>query len=203
MTKDVEGFVLIGGASSRMGRDKAEMSLGGQRLFERAASALDGICQGEVTLVGKADFDHDTPIISDISIDPSNQIRASIYGLYTALAFAKTTWISVLACDLPFVTKDLMARLAEYCSNEFDAIVPAQPDGQPQPLCAFYRREVSLVVVEAMVRNDDLKLQRLLSRITTRFIEFDEIADLDGSANFFLNVNKPEDYQAAIAIAAG
>lgn len=203
MTKDVEGFVLIGGASSRMGRDKAEMCIGGRRLFERAAAALDGICQGKVTLVGKAGFDHDIPVITDIRVNPSNQIRASIYGLYTALAFANTPWIAVLACDLPFVTEDLMTRLAEYRSNEFDAVVPFQPDGQPQPLCAFYRREVSLVVVEAMVRNDDLKLQRLLSRVSTRFLEFEEIANLDGSANFFLNVNKPEDYQTAIAIAVG
>ena len=203
MTKDVEGFVLIGGASSRMGRDKAEMFLGGRKLFERAASALDGICLGNVKLVGKADFAHNFAIIPDINLDLITHSRASLYGLYTALAFAKTPWIAILACDLPFVTENLMTRLAEYRSNEFDAVVPFQPDGQPQPLCAFYRREVSLVVVEAMVRNNDLKLQRLLSRISTRFLEFEEIANLDVSANFFLNVNKPEDYQAAIAIADG
>ena len=96
-----------------------------------------------------------------------------------------------------------MIRLAGYCSNDFDAIVPVQSDAKPQPLCAFYRREGCLPVVEAMIRKDELKIQRLLSRISTRFVKFDEIADLDDSANFFLNVNKPEDYQAAIAIADG
>ncbi|MBC7900398.1 MAG: molybdenum cofactor guanylyltransferase [Saprospiraceae bacterium] len=196
------GFVLIGGASSRMGSDKAQMSIGGRQLFERSAAALNSICRGSVTLVGEADYAHSFQIIPDINIDPTTHSRASIYGLYTALAFAKTPWIAVLACDLPFVTGDLMTRLAVYCSNEFDAVIPIQPDAKPQPLCAFYRREGCLQVVEAMVGNDELKIQNFLSRINTRFVEFDEIADLDGSANFFLNVNKPEDYQAAAEIAA-
>ena len=203
MIKDVEGFVLIGGASSRMGRDKAEMVVGGRRLFERSRAALSVICSSSITLVGRTNFDHDAPIIPDIDINSPTRKRASIYGLYTALASAKTLWIAVLACDLPFITGELMIRLAGYCSNDFDAIVPVQSDAKPQPLCAFYRREGCLPVVEAMIRKDELKIQRLLSRISTRFVKFDEIADLDDSANFFLNVNKPEDYQAANAIAAG
>ena len=199
--KNPDGFVLIGGASSRMGRDKGQMSIGGRKLFERSAAALSSICLNNVTLVGKPDFAHSFPVIPDVNIDSTPHSRASIYGLYTALVFAKTPWIAVLACDLPFVTGALITRLAGYCSNEFDAIVPVQPDTKSQPLCAFYRREGCLPVVEALVGKGELKIRGLLSSISTRFVEFDEIAALDGSADFFLNVNKPEDYQAAAAIA--
>lgn len=203
ITINTDGFVLIGGASSRMGSDKAQMSIAGQKLYERSAAALNGICRGSVTLVGEADFAHNFAIIPDINLDPTTHPRASIYGLYTALVFAKTPWIAVLACDLPFVTGDLMARLAGFCSNEFDAFVPVQPDTKPQPLCSFYRRDVCLPVVEAMVGNKELRIQNLLSAISTRFVEFDEITDLDSSSDFFLNVNTPEEYKTALRIAAG
>ena len=95
-----------------------------------------------------------------------------------------------------------MIRLAGCCLNEFDAIIPIQSDTKPPPLCAFYQGEKCIHVVEAMIRNGDLKIQRLLSRLNTRFVGFDEIADLDGSADFFLNINSPADYETALKIAA-
>ena len=131
----IEGFVLAGGASSRMGQDKAHICLGGKRFFERAAAALRPICHGRLSVVGgtRADLAFQTGL--DIALLPDLlEIRgtkvpqAPIVGLYTALTYAKMPWIAILACDLPFVTGDLMIRLAGYRSDEIDAIVPIQPD---------------------------------------------------------------------------
>src|ERR1700730_18428557 len=47
----IEGFILAGGASSRMGTDKARLVLGGQTFIERIASALSAIAS-RVTIVG-------------------------------------------------------------------------------------------------------------------------------------------------------
>lgn len=191
-----------------MGRDKAQMIIGGRKLFEAAVSALNKICNGRISLVGgqsdrlAASTEFDVAVLPDLYIAGHKVPRAPIVGLYTALEKATTTWIAVLACDLPFVTADLMIKLASCCSDEFDAVVPVQPDATPQPLCAFYRRESCRPVVEGILKTGDLKLQRFLSRISTRYVESNEFADLEGSANFFLNINKPEDYQAALKIAA-
>lgn len=200
----IDGFVLTGGASSRMGHDKAQMTIGGKELFERAAAALAGICE-HISLVGEksedlaANRESNLAAIPDISIAGRKAAKAPIVGLYTALVSSKARWIAVLACDLPFVTPDLFARLARFCSEEFDAIVPLQQDKRPQPLCSFYQSERCLPVVEAMIGRGDLKMQELLPNVRTRFVSFDEIADLDGSADFFLNVNDPADYKTAIA----
>ncbi|MBK6725484.1 MAG: NTP transferase domain-containing protein [Acidobacteria bacterium] len=43
--------------------------------------------------------------------------RGAIVGLYTALLSAKTEWIAVLACDLPFVTGELMTRMVDICGT--------------------------------------------------------------------------------------
>lgn len=202
----IDGFVLIGGSSSRMGRDKSQLVIGGQKLFERAAIVLSEFGCGNISLVGVQSgylasiTGPDISSIPDLYIADNDLPRAPIIGLYTALTKAMTPWIAVLACDLPFTTVDLMTKLAEFCSNEIDAVVPIQPDARTQPLCALYRRERCLPVAEEMLKTGDLKLQRFLSLVTTRYVEFDEVAGLDGSAHFFLNINKPEDYESALKI---
>ncbi len=212
----IEGFIFAGGASLRMGEPKYKLQIGGKTFVERAALALDVISNGQIIIVGEIDDqylkvkdadgkDRSLRNVQDNVIErelgKNGAARGAMIGLYTALTYSKTNWISILACDLPLVTGDLMKRLASYCSNEFDAVVPVQPDAKLQPLCAFYRREKCLPIVKQLIDQRDVKMQSLVSRIRTRFVEFDEIADLDGSPNFFLNVNRPEDYETALEIA--
>lgn len=201
-----DGFVLVGGASSRMGQDKAQMIIGGKKLFEWAAVVLSEICSGTISLVGGnsggliGSTKLDIAALPDLHSVGKDISRAPIVGLYTALAQATTPWIAILACDLPFVTGDLMTKLAGFCSDDRDAIVPVQQDARPQPLCAFYQREKCLPAASEMLKMGDLKLQRLLSQVSTRYVEFAEIAKLDGSSHFFLNANRPEDYESALKI---
>ncbi len=203
----IQGFVLAGGASSRMGQDKAHLCVGGKRFFERAAAALCPICLGPVSVVGGTRADLAFQTGSDVEFIPDlNEIRgtelpqAPIVGLYTALTYAKMPWIAVLACDLPFVTGDLMIRLAGYRADEIDAIVPLQPDANPQPLCTIYNREKCLPVVKNMIEKGELKMRKVVSTLHSRFVDFDELADLSGSDNFFFNVNNPADQESALKI---
>ena len=210
-----DGFILAGGVSRRMGEPKYKLQIGGKTFVERAASALDATPAGQITIVGKIDDGYLKVKLSDGKDRSLRNIqdnviwrehgnndaaRGAMIGLYTALTYSTTKWISILACDLPFVTGNLMKRLASYCSNEFDAVVPVQPDAKLQPLCAFYRREKCLPIVKQSIDEGDVKMQNLISRIRTRFVVFNEIADLDGSANFFHNVNRLEDYETALEI---
>ncbi|MEP7076458.1 MAG: molybdenum cofactor guanylyltransferase [Acidobacteriota bacterium] len=204
----IEGFVLAGGASSRMGQNKAHMCVGGKRLFERAVAALSPICHGPVAVVGRtsADLDFQTgldvaPVPDLLEIRGTKLPQAPIVGLYTALTYGKMPWIAILACDLPFVTGDLMIKLAVYRSDEIDAIVPIQPDANPQPLCAIYRRDKCLPVVKDMVEKGDLKMRRVVSSFNSHFVGFDKIAHLRDSANFFFNVNNPERHESACKMA--
>lgn len=210
MTSDhdpqIEGFVLVGGASSRMGENKAQLKIGGRRMSERAFSVLRSACSGPVFLVGDTGGDIDEAESKDTTI-PDNRAhgddwpRAPIIGLYTALVNARAPWIAVLACDLPFVTSDLICRLSGFCSNVVDAVVPVQPDPRPQPLCALYRVEKCRPIVEAAIKAGDLKLQKLLTKLATHYVKFDEIRDLPGADRFFVNVNTPEDYAKASKLA--
>lgn len=203
---DIEGFILAGGASRRMGSDKAKLRLEGKTFVERAANALHKIAGGKISIVGNLPFDNlqvklssnktcELPVIADVQVKNS---PAALLGLHAALARAERKWAAILACDLPFVTADLFERLAGFITEkDFDAIVPVQPDGRAQPLCAIYKRAACLPPIEEMLGGDDWSLRSFLERINTRFARFEQLRDLPDSDFLFLNVNTPEDYLAA------
>jgi len=199
----MEGFVLAGGASRRMGRDKSTLVIGGHTLIEIAAMALSGVAD-PIRVVGNlAAGQTSLPIIPDEEI--GGGARGAIVGLYTAAKYAGTEWIAVLACDLPFVSSELLVRMSgvipKVRKENVAALLPEQPDGRIQPLCGFYRAAATRLGIEKLLSEEDWRLQRLAERLGSHIIPFTDIADLPGSEHFFMNLNSPEDHQAALRLA--
>ena len=194
---DVQGFILVGGASRRMGQDKAQLRLGPETMLERIAAQLSPVTSS-VTLVGspQAYTGHSLPTVCDVY-----EKWGALGGIHAALSAAKTDWIIVVACDLPFVTRGLFERLkslaGESPNESVDAIVPMQPDGRPQPVCALYRGEKCLPEIEKLVSAGEHTPRALLANVRTRYVQFPKLGDLPGARNFFLNLNTPEDFEAA------
>ncbi len=201
----IDGFVLAGGQSRRMGQNKANLLLGGKTLVHRAALALSAIAD-QVYVVGNLTNENTSlPIIHD---DPVvGNARGAIVGLYTALLNAKTEWVAVLACDLPFVTGELLARMVTFLprvadapNDSIDAVFAEQSDGRKQPLCGLYRRDTCLPELDKMLAEDDWRLQQLRLRLSTRLISFSEITDIPGAEFLFHNLNTPDEYRVAVEI---
>ena len=136
---DVEGFILVGGASSRMGRDKSRLMLGSQTTVERIAEAMANVAT-RVRLVGEQDDRNRFESVPDLA-----ESWGPLGGIHAALHAAEAEWCIAIACDLPFVSGGLLRRLFEFRSNKtegFDAVVPIQADDYPQPLCAVYRHQI-------------------------------------------------------------
>lgn len=195
-----EGFILAGGASSRMGEDKSRLSLGGRTFVETTAAALRAVATRVSVVSSRAGAEsHGLSVVEDL-----RDGLGALGGLHAALTACRAEWAAVVACDLPFVTGELLARLASMRSGATDstgaadAVAPVQDDGRLQPLCALYRARVCLEQVERMIRAGELRPRVLLSRVRTRLVAFEELRDLAGSARFFLNVNTPEDYARAL-----
>jgi molybdopterin-guanine dinucleotide biosynthesis protein A len=188
---DVEGFILVGGASRRMGRDKALLDFGGQPLVERIAHELSTLASA-VSLVGAREARASFKNVPDIY-----RQWGALGGIHAALTAAKTDWAAVVACDLPFVTGELFERLTTFVNNTTDAVVPIQADGRPQPVCALYRVAKCLPEIEKVVAAGEHTPQALLAKVRTRFIDFAELSDLPAADHFFFNVNRPEDLKKA------
>lgn len=196
--RKIDGFILAGGESKRMGSPKAELRLGGLSMIERSGQALQSISD-HIFVVGSSSGDHTFETLAD-DFDPyTPQRRAAIIGLYTALKNCRAPYAAVLACDLPFVTSRLFERLVEILISFADAgaVVPVQPDGRLQPLCAVYRPDACLTTIRAALDSDDWRLQETVASLNIRTVKFAEIADLDSSENFFFNLNTPADFDAA------
>ena len=190
---DIEGFILAGGLSSRMGEDKSGLRLGGLTFVERAAAALASV-SNRVRVVGSQPGleSHGLAVVRDV-----HEGLGALGGLHAALEACGVTWAAVVSCDLPFATGELFQRLASLRGGDFDAVAPLQPDGRPQPLCALYAAARCRAIVEELIRAGELRPRVLLNRVRTRRVAFEELSDLDGAQHFFDNVNMPSDYEEA------
>ncbi|HAF13147.1 MAG TPA: hypothetical protein DHU55_13785 [Blastocatellia bacterium] len=190
----IEGFILAGGASRRMGTDKARLTLAGLTFVERIAGELSAVTSS-VSLVGSSTSD-----ASQVNLPVDLRRVADVYsrwgalgGVHAALAACSAEWALIVACDFPLVTGELFLRLANL-SEDSDAVAPIQNDQIPQPLCALYRREACLGRAQELINSGERKPIALLQSVRTRWVSFDELADLKGATHFFDNINTPEDY---------
>jgi len=195
---DVEGFILVGGQSSRMGRDKSQLIINGQTTSQMIAQALAPVTN-RVRLVG-SHSDATLPNIPD-----SHDRWGPLGGIQAALHACRTERCLIVACDLPFVTRELFALLLDLMNDSntvADAIVPVQPDGTPQPLCAVYNCAPCLLAAEVAIANGRHSPRSMLDKIIVRYLTSDAYVRLPGAEHFFVNLNHPEDYQLAQKIAA-
>ena len=185
---NISPYILIGGRSSRFGRDKATFELNGETLAARALRVCEeAFPAAEARFVSRASgtlFDHVT--IADIYPD-----RGAAGAIHAALADARTPWIFVLACDLPLVRPDFILELVEFIGDDCGCVVPVQSDGRWQPLSAFYRTEVCLRVFEMLVAGDgrNQSLRAIAESAKPRVVEFTEYSDLPDASRMLTNVN--------------
>jgi molybdopterin-guanine dinucleotide biosynthesis protein A len=196
---DLAGAVLLGGASTRMGEDKAARPVRGEPAATRLARQLAAVA-GEVLLVGgRPPADAPGRRLADLSGAPPCPLR----GLATALEASRAPWLLALATDQIAVTPRLLLGLVARADG--DAVVPLA-DGRAQPLCALYRRETVLPVARGHLAEEHLALHGLLDVLDVVWLEG---ADLEAVAPGGLAVrsaNTPEAWrrlEAALPPAPG
>jgi len=184
-TPGVDGAVLLGGRSRRMGRDKAALAVGGVPCATRVARALAEVCERVWLVGGRAPEGAPGRPAPDPEGPP-----CALRGLVAALEASDAAHVLVCATDLPLVTPRLLCALAG--GPPADALVPRDAAGA-HPLCARYRRAALLGPARARLAGPALSLRGLLDAVDTRWLEGDALdaADPDGVALW--NVNTPED----------
>lgn len=185
-----EAFILAGGASSRMGTDKARLILNGKTFIQQIAETLQ-LVASNIIVVGQ-----DSQELAFTSVVDVHPKWGALGGIHTALANCKTEWAIIVACDLPFVTVDLCKRLSEF-RPDYEAVVPIQPDLVPQPLCGFYKVNPCLDQATELIQSGHRRPLDLLQNVNTKWVPFSQLEDLRGAHKFFVNINTPEDYYEA------
>jgi molybdopterin-guanine dinucleotide biosynthesis protein A len=183
---NLSAALLVGGASRRMGRDKAHVPVAGEAGATRLARRLAALCD-EVLLVGG----HPPPDAPGRRVPDVEGPHCALRGLVGALAAAGAERVLVVATDLPLASEALWLALAAW--PEADVVAPRDAEG-PQPLCAVYRREPVLARARAqLAEGSRLALRDLLAGLEVRVLPdaVQRALDPDGSA--LTNVNTPEE----------
>jgi molybdopterin-guanine dinucleotide biosynthesis protein A len=187
--KDTAVTVAIqaGGKSSRMGRDKSFVPFHGRPMIEVVRDHVSGLGQELIVITNNPEpYAYlGLPTFSDIYPD-----RGPLGGIHSALVNAASPYVLMVACDMPWLNRDLLKYLID-CRETADIIVPRW-EKFPEPLHAVYRK-TCLGAVEKRIEADDLKIVRFYSDVTVRYIDQDEIIQFDPDGRSFTNINRPQD----------
>ncbi len=197
----IEATILTGGTSRRMGKDKAFIRLqepAGRTLIEALVELLEPDYEPVRILLGQSPV---APYAAlGVAVQPDRRPRSGpLGGIHTALTTAERDFVLVVACDLPFLTREFLGGLSGLLS-EHDAVVP-RPRGVPVPVCAFYSKRC-LPALEARLDRGELKAADFLDDLAVRWVEGRELAGLDPQGTALFNLNTPEDVERAREIAS-
>ena len=194
--ESVAAFVLAGGKSSRMGRDKALLEIAGEPLITRTVRLAASVAS-RVSVVGGAD--RLTGLGLDILSDEIPN-AGPLAGIATALNATSHDWNLILACDLPYLTRDCLAYLTERATRtRLDAVVPESANGY-EPLCAMYRKSC-VVAAQFAVDRGHLRVQDFVAELGRQgrldTVEPAAWNRFDSGGRLFKNMNAPGDYEEA------
>lgn len=197
--EEFAGFVLAGGRSSRMGRDKALLEIDGVRMLDRALDLMRhvGISPAVVGSFGELSREAGVRLIPD-----DWPGAGPLGGIATALFESRARWSLVMACDMPYLTKEwLEYLLGRAAGSTADAAVPMNERG-PEPMCAIYGKNAEPIVRTA-VESGIRKVKEGLLRLRIDYIERAEWKGFDSDGLLFKNMNTPADYEDAKARLSG
>ncbi len=212
MLKNCSGVILAGGENKRMPVLKAFIEVQGQKIIERNLKIMEQFFKQIfiVTNQPEAYSYLGIPLLGD-----TYNIRSPITGIFTSLLNSSNHWVFISACDMPFISKQIIRYMDSQKSN-FDAVVPKSPlppftkgrnlgTNRPrwvvprgvrgdyiEPLLAFYSKRL-LGSMEKVILTEKRGIKDFLKNKKVKYITSKEIKKIDPEAKSFINLNTPED----------
>ena len=192
--EQVAGFILAGGQSSRMGRDKALLEIAGVPLLVRTARLLEPRVAG-VTVIGPPE----RYAALGLRVVPDDRAGLGpLGGIATALRISSSEWNLVVGCDLPYLTGEWLDWLiARARASPADAVVPESARGL-EPLCAIYRARCAPTLAAALARGVR-KATDAVAALAMEKVTVGQWRAFEAGGALFQNMNTPDDYQQARA----
>jgi molybdenum cofactor guanylyltransferase len=183
------GIILAGGKNTRMGTNKAFLTVEGERLIDRTVRIFKELFR-EVILVTNEPLNYldlDLTIATDIY-----KGKGALGGIYTGLFFAQSEQAFVAACDMPFLNKGFIEHLIKKAAA-YDVVVPSTPEGF-QPLHAVYSKRCLVPIKQAMERGN-LKITGFYKGLKVYTLLPEDIASFPPQEKLFFNINSPQDVE--------
>jgi molybdenum cofactor guanylyltransferase len=190
-------IVLCGGQSRRMGRPKAWLPFGPERMLQRVVRRV-GRAVGPIVVVAAPgqelpELAAGVALVRDPIPDrgPLQGLAAGLAALPDAVELAYAT-----ATDVPFLEPAWIGRLADLIGED-DIAIPFVA-GYHHPLAALYRRATVLPAVGSLLVADRLRPASLLEAVRARVVPAEDLAVVDPGLRTLRNLNTPEEYREAL-----
>ncbi len=182
VSSNITAYILAGGTSKRMGRDKRLIEIGGRSFLQRACALVEDTLGRKPVIVGDN--------IGDVSesyetLPDALPGKGPLGGLVSCLRHCNTEWALILAVDTPFLSVEEIEGLIESIADGFDVIAYTSEEGI-EPLGALYKVETETFWAERL-EADELSLARGITAL-----RFKTLKIAAGSRGLF-NLNTPED----------
>ena len=200
--RQVAAFILAGGFSSRMGREKGLLEFGGEPLIARTARLIEPLVT-KVTVVGSPERYSVLGLctIADQNIasrEGDEVVRTPLVGIATALSATIAPWNLILACDLPYLTAVWLEWLLARAVDSGAQVVMPRTSGGLEPLAAVYRKECYAPIAAALERSVR-KVTDVTAECRTECLIESEWKKHDPENRVLRNMNTPADYEEAQA----
>lgn len=176
--------ILAGGQSSRMGENKALLTLDGRRFIDKIYDELDWVSERFISVDDAAAHPElaGYPLVGDVYLG-----AGPMGGLYAALKSTAADAILAVSCDLPLFSRALGEKLIAAMDDKTDAVVPHTLDGRVHPLCAVYSRRC-LETFGFQLMSKNYRMTDALDKLHTNYIF------AQAFSRSLTNVNTPEEY---------
>jgi molybdopterin-guanine dinucleotide biosynthesis protein A len=176
----VSGFVLAGGKSTRMGRDKALLDWHGQTLLNHMLDLLRKVAD-PVHVAGRDPLPDQLPGLGPLS------------GIATALDASSTAANLIVAVDLPHLTEDFLKYLRSRLENSSHPVLACKI-GSGFPLCLGIWRPM-LPEIKRLLAARQLSIRGLIEGCNPEIVTEKELNELGFGTRIFANINTPADYE--------
>jgi molybdopterin-guanine dinucleotide biosynthesis protein A len=149
LPEDVAGYVLAGGRSTRMGKDKALLQLAGVPLVEHAVRKLRSVTTDVSILSCNPNLAPYAPLVPDL-----HKNRGPLGGIEASLANTQKQWVLILPVDVPFVPVALLRHWMDGVLRSKHARVALfSVDGAVQPALCMLHHDVASYVCDSLEKS--------------------------------------------------
>lgn len=189
---EVVGCILAGGLSRRMGVEKAFIPLGGEPLIQHVMSRLDRQV-GRTILNANGDAGRFNSIFQDIVPDSIVGAVGPLAGVLTSLEWTRenvpyANWVVTVACDSPFIPRDLVDRMGEAIEAEGADMARSASGGRRHPVCALWPVRLVDELHDAILKEDIRKVDMWTERYKVAEVDYPK-----EPYDPFFNANTPDD----------
>lgn len=180
-----------------MGQDKGLLQFGKDKMVSFILGQVAGLGEKNFIVSNQSQeyLEFGLPVYPDIYPD-----IGALGGFYTALSHLETDFAVVLACDMPFVNRELLLYLLSL-ANEYDVVIPRLIDTRfAEPFRAVYSKNCLPAIAKAIAQNKR-RVISFFDDLNVRYVEVAEIHQFDPDEMSFFNVNTPEDLEKAKKLA--